>query len=109
MLKLRHPEGVEVDFFQGRGWSPACRHNHAVEQGMAWGADHLVILGADQVYEPDLLERLMARRREGYEVVAALVPTRGGEGAAIATAIVYAVRAPTPPPTSPRSDPPTGI
>lgn len=77
MLKLRHPEGVEVDFFQGRGWSPACRHNHAVEQGMAWGADHLVILGADQVYEPDLLERLMARRREGFEVVAALVPTRG--------------------------------
>ncbi|HOI03978.1 MAG TPA: 2-C-methyl-D-erythritol 2,4-cyclodiphosphate synthase [Dermatophilaceae bacterium] len=36
--------------------------------------------------------------------------TGRGEGiAAIATAIVYAVRAPTPPPTSPRSDPPTGI
>jgi len=77
LLKLRHPEGVEVDFFQGRGWSPACRHNHACEQAVAWGADHIVILGADQVYEPDLLERLMARRNEGYEVVASLVPTRG--------------------------------
>lgn len=77
MLKLRHPAGYEVDFFQGRGWSPACRHNHACEQAMAWGADHLVILGADQVYEPDLLERLIARREAGHEVVAALVPTRG--------------------------------
>lgn len=77
LLKLRHPAGVEVQFFQGRGWSPACRHNHACEQAMAWGADHIVILGADQVYEPDLLERLLARRAEGFEVVAALVPTRG--------------------------------
>lgn len=77
MLNLRHPEGVEVGFFQGRGWSPACRHNHACEQAVAWGADHIVILGADQVYEPDLLERLVARRQEGYEVVAAMVPTRG--------------------------------
>ena len=76
MLKLRHPEGYEVDFFQGKGWSPACRHNHAVEQAVAWGADHILILGADQVYEPDLLERLVARRQEGYEVVAAMVPTR---------------------------------
>jgi len=77
MLKLRHPAGYEVDYFQGRGWSPACRHNHACEQAVAWGADHIVIIGADQVYEPDMLERLVARREAGHEVVAALVPTRG--------------------------------
>jgi hypothetical protein len=77
MLKLRRPAGYEVDFFQGRGWSPACRHNHACEQAVAWDADHILILGADQVYEPDLLERLLARREAGCEVVAALVPTRG--------------------------------
>lgn len=77
MLRLRRPDGYEVDFFQGRGWSPACRHNHACEQAMAWGADLLVILGADQVYHPDLLERLVARREAGAEVVAALVPMRG--------------------------------
>lgn len=77
MLKLRHPVGYDVDFFQGRGWSPACRHNHACEQALSWGADHILILGADQVYEPDLLQRLIARREAGHEVVAALVPTRG--------------------------------
>lgn len=77
MLNLRHPAGYEVSFFQGRGWSPACRHNHACEQAVAWGADRIVIVGADQVYEPDLLERLIARRDAGHEVVAALVPTRG--------------------------------
>ena len=77
LLRLRHPDGVDVQFFQGRGWSPAARHLHACERAIAWGADCLVILGADQVYGEDLLERLVARRREGYEVVAALVPTRG--------------------------------
>lgn len=77
MLRLRRPAGYDVDFFQGRGWSPACRHNTAVEQAVAWGADHILILGADQVYEPDLLERLVARRQEGYEIVCAMVPTRG--------------------------------
>lgn len=77
MLRLRRPAGYDVDFFQGRGWSPACRHNTAVEQAVAWGADHIVILGADQVYEPDLLERLIARRNQGYEIVSAMVPTRG--------------------------------
>lgn len=77
MLRLRRPAGYDVDFFQGRGWSPACRHNNACEQAVAWGADHILILGADQVYEPDLLERLVARREAGYEIVAAMVPTRG--------------------------------
>jgi len=76
ILKLRHPAGYEVNFFRGRGWSPACRHNHACEQAVAWGADHILILGADQVYEPDMLERLVARREAGHEVVAALVPAR---------------------------------
>jgi hypothetical protein len=77
MLQIRHPEGYEVTFFQGRGWSPATRHNHACEQAVAWGADHIVILGADQVYEPDLLERLIARREAGYEIISAVIPTRG--------------------------------
>lgn len=43
---------------------------------MEWGADWILILGADQVYEPDLLERLMGRVDEGYEVIAAFVPAR---------------------------------
>jgi len=76
-LRLRHPAGYDVNFFRGKGWSPACRHNHACEQAVAWGADHILILGADQLYEPDLLERLVARREQGCEVVSALVPMRG--------------------------------
>lgn len=77
MLALRHPAGVEVSFHRGTGWGPAKRHITACEKALAWGADFILILGADQVYEPDLLERLWARVMEGYEVVSAMVPARG--------------------------------
>ena len=77
MLRLRRPNGYDVEFFRGGGWGPAKRHINACELAVEWGADRIVILGADQVYEPDLLERLVARREAGHEVVAALVPTRG--------------------------------
>lgn len=77
MLGLVHPAGVEVKFFRGSGWGPAKRHINACEAAMRWGADLILILGSDQIYEPDLLERLVARANEGYEVVSALVPTRG--------------------------------
>jgi hypothetical protein len=77
MLGLRHPAGVEVSFFRGNGWGPAKRHINACEKAMAWGADLILILGADQVYDSDLLERLVARIQEGCEVIAAMVPTRG--------------------------------
>lgn len=79
LLELRHPDGVDVRFFRGKGWGPARRHIVACEKALAWGADHILILGADQIYEPDLLERLISRRYEDsrYEVIAALVPTRG--------------------------------
>jgi hypothetical protein len=77
MLGLRHPAGYEVQFFRGTGWGPAKRHINACDKALAWGADYVLILGADQVYDPDLLERLTARLAEGYEVVSAMVPTRG--------------------------------
>jgi hypothetical protein len=77
MLQLRRPDGVDVQFFRGAGWGPAKRHIDACQKAMAWGADFLLILGADQVYEPDLLERLWTRIGQGYEIVAAMVPSRG--------------------------------
>lgn len=77
LLNLQHPPGWTVTFHRGRGWSPARRHQDACEKAVQAGADVLLILGADQVYEPDLLCRLLARREEGYEAVAALVPARG--------------------------------
>lgn len=77
MLSLRHPVGWDVGFYRGKGWGPARRHINACEKALEDGCDYLLILGADQVYEPDLLERLTARVDEGYETMCALVPTRG--------------------------------
>lgn len=49
----------------------------AIEQALEWGATYLLIFGADQVAPPDLLERLYARVQEGYQIINALVPSRG--------------------------------
>lgn len=77
ILHLKHPAGYETDVFRGSGWSPALRHLNGCEQACAWGADYLVILGADQLYEPDLLCRLVARLESGFEAVSCMLPTRG--------------------------------
>ena len=83
MFRMRYPVGYNVDFFNGTGWGPARRHLDACTQALNWGADWILILGADQVYPPDLLERLMARIENGspdgsrVEVISAMVPTRG--------------------------------
>ena len=77
LLALERPPGWTVTFHRGRGWGPARRHLDACEKALAAGADLLLILGGDQVYEPDLLCRLAQRWAEGYETVAALVPARG--------------------------------
>lgn len=76
MLNLRHPHDTEVKYFRGGGWCSARRHLECTRQAVDWGADWILILGADQVYEPDLLERLMARTDEGYDCLAAFVPAR---------------------------------
>jgi hypothetical protein len=68
---------IHTRFMRGRGWCPARRHLDACEKAMAWDADLICIIGADQVYEPDMLCRLIERWNQGYEVVSALVPTRG--------------------------------
>ena len=77
LLHLQRPAGYDVDFFRGSGWSPAVRHISGCEQAYAWGADYIVIVGSDQLYEPDILCRLIARMHEGYEAVACMIPTRG--------------------------------
>lgn len=73
---LGRVEPLEVKHFRGPGWCPAKRHAAACAQALEWGADLILILGADQVYQPDLLRRLIARFEQGCEVVAALVPAR---------------------------------
>lgn len=70
-------EPLETRFFRGPGWCPARRHTSLCEQALEWGADLILILGADQTYDEDLLCRLIARWNEGHEVMSALVPARG--------------------------------
>lgn len=86
MLNLERPtevrtllgtvEPLQVRFFRGPGWCPAKRHQSACDQALAWGADLICIVGADQVHPPDMLHRLLARWEQGCEVIAALVPSR---------------------------------
>jgi len=77
ILNIRHPEGYEVRWFRGLGWCQARRRADAAEKALAWDSDLLAWLDVDQVYDPDVLERLVARVEEGYPCVAALVPVRG--------------------------------
>jgi len=71
------PKDCEVRWFRGVGWCQARRRNHAAEQAIEWGADLIACLDIDQVYEPDILERLVSRYDEGYRMIAAMVPGRG--------------------------------
>ena len=75
-LNLIKPDGYEVRFFRGLGWSPGRRHTHICEQALEWEADLICIIGADQVHPEDMLVRLIKRLEEGYEIVACLVPAR---------------------------------
>jgi hypothetical protein len=77
MVNIESPEDCEVRWFRGAGWCQARRRTHACEQALEWGADLIAQFDIDQVYEPDVLKRLLARIDEGCEVVAAMVPCRG--------------------------------
>jgi len=73
-------EPVEARYFRGSGWCPAARHMSLCEQALAWGADLILVLGADQTHPPDTLCRLVERWNQGFEAVAAMVPARGFVG-----------------------------
>ncbi len=76
-LNMKHPKDYEVKFFRGSGWCPARRHINLCEKALEWGADLICIIGADQIHPTDMLEKLVGRFEEGYEVISALVPCRG--------------------------------
>jgi len=75
-LNIRDPEDYEVLWIRGTGWCQARAHNDFMEKALVWGADLICMLSADQTYDPDVLERLMARHLGGCEVVGGLVPIR---------------------------------
>ena len=74
---LEWPEGFEVKFIRGGGWCPAKRHMNGCEAAVTWGADLILIFGADQIGPPDLLVRLVGHIMTGRDTVGALVPGRG--------------------------------
>ena len=76
MVNIENPD-CEVRWFRGTGWCQARRRTHVCEQALEWGADLIAQLDIDQIYEPDVLKRLLVRIDEGHEVVAAMVPLRG--------------------------------
>jgi len=80
MNSLGQLEPLETRYFRGQGWCPARRHADLCEQALAWGADLIVVMGADQIHPEDTLVRLVQRWNEGYEVISALVPARGYVG-----------------------------
>ncbi len=75
-LNVRAPDGWDMKWFRGLGWCSARRHNDCFEKSLDWGADLICILGSDQVYQPDILQRLVDRHQAGCDAVAALVPLR---------------------------------
>lgn len=76
MVNIQAPPDTEVRWFQGVGWCQARRRTHACEQALDWGADLIAQLDIDQVYDADVLRRLLARHDEGCRIVAAMVPGR---------------------------------
>lgn len=79
IMNMTIPEGVKHKYFLGNGWCPAQRHNRAVYQAINWGADYILIVGSDQVYEENMIIRLAAYVPE-WDMVSGLVPGRGTVG-----------------------------
>ena len=77
LVAIEHPSDCEVRWFFGRGWCQARRRNHAAQQALDWEAEYIATLDLDQIYEPDILARLLQRHFEGIRLVAAMVPMRG--------------------------------
>lgn len=80
MLNWERPEDCELRFFMGAGWCPAARHNDAVEKALAWEADLVMFNGADHLCPFDIVKRMKGRIDEGWDMVHAMVPSRGVVG-----------------------------
>lgn len=76
-LNMRAPTGFKIKWFVGKGWCAARRHNDSIEKAVAWKADLICIVSADQVYPENMFELLTERIDGGCEVISARVPMRG--------------------------------
>lgn len=77
IVNIGTPTGCELRWFQGKGLQQARRRIRAAEAAIEWGAELIACLDVDQVYESDILQRLVDRHDEGYTFIAAMVPGRG--------------------------------
>lgn len=77
MLNWERPEGTEVRFIMGAGWCPAARHNDGVAKAQEWKADLIMFNGGDHLCPFDIIGRMLARIREGWDIVHAMPPSRG--------------------------------
>jgi hypothetical protein len=80
MLNWERPKNSEVNFILGVGWCPAARHNDAVAKAQSLGADLIMFNGPDHLCPRDILPRMLARIREGWDMVHAMPPCRGVVG-----------------------------
>lgn len=76
MVNIEAPPDCDVRWFRGTGWCQARRRTHACEQALEWDAEMIAQLDVDQVYERDVLCRLVERFDDGLRIVAAMVPLR---------------------------------
>jgi hypothetical protein len=78
LMNLKHPEGYEVRYIMGEGWSPATRHNSGAGMALNWGADLVCFMGADHFVDEDCFIKLVHHIDErGYEMACGWVPSRG--------------------------------
>jgi hypothetical protein len=81
MLNWERPEGYKINHIMGVGWCPAARHNDGVAKAQDWGADLIMFNGADHLCPKDILPRMLKRLNEGWDIVQAMIPSRGICGA----------------------------
>ena len=81
MMNWERPEDYEVKFFMGVGWCPAARHNDGVAKAQDWKADLIMFNGGDHLCPKDIIPRMIKRMEEGWDMVQAVVPSRGVCGA----------------------------
>lgn len=80
MLNWERPKDFDLRFILGVGWCPAARHNDAVAKSQQWGAEVIMFNGPDHLCPLDILPRMIARMREGWDIVHAMPPCRGVVG-----------------------------
>lgn len=76
-LNLHVPDGVVLRWFMANGWCSARRKTVGVEQAMAWGADYVWFIDADQLIEENTLKLLWQHVIDGHCPIGVMQPARG--------------------------------